>query len=130
MRTFSIFLILIALGFTSCASSKSGPGAKKARYDRNFIAYEDIIANPATNAYDLIRSLRIHWLQGRGTKSFRNPGASLPMVYVNNSRHGNIETLSSVSTTNIKSIKFLNASDATIRFGLNHTGGAILITIE
>ena len=125
----SLIMILLAVGFTSC-SSTNGTGTKKARYDRNFIGHEDILSNSAIDAYDLIRSLRPHWLKGRGTKSFRNPEASFPMVYVDNDRMGNLETLTSISSANIKSITFLSASDATIRFGLNHTGGAILITIE
>ena len=96
---------------------------------RNTIFLEEIANSSATDAYDLIETLRPHWLGGRGVKSFRSRTASNPVVYVDGQRHGDILSLTTLSVYNVVRIQYMNAGDATIRFGTGHPGGAILITM-
>ena len=39
-----------------------------------------------------------------------------------------LKLLDMLDTEDVASMRFLNASDATTRYGIGHTGGAILIT--
>ncbi len=128
MRLLTVTTILFALVLISCASTVD-KNTQKTRYSHNLISAEEIQANPANDAYDLIYKLRPHWIQGRGANSLHNKEASYPVVYVNESKHGSIESLSSISARHISKIQFLKAGEATFRFGLNHTSGAILIKI-
>lgn len=98
-------------------------------FDRNHIFPEEIHRLQAANALELIKSLRPNWLHGRGAKSILFEEASYPVVYVNGNRLGDVSTLATLPADNITEMQYLNAGDATIRFGLNHPGGAILITI-
>lgn len=123
----NIFLLLIVVGFYSCASTSNSNII--ARRDRNYIYEEEIVTDTSTNAYDLISKLRPQWLRGRGQKSRYNTAASYPMVYVNGSRLGAIDQLTTIPAENITMVQYLNMSDATIRFGMNHAGGAILVTV-
>lgn len=128
MRLLTIFTVLCAVALLGC-STTGETHAKKTRYSRDHISYEEIQNNDASNAFDLIRNLRPQWLWGRGPKSINYEGAPYPVVYVDDSKHGDINSLSTISTQYITEIRFLSAGDATIRYGINHAGGAILIII-
>ena len=130
MRIQTVAIIGLAIGLFACGTTGGGTSTKTARHSHDHIYYDEIQKSAATNAYDLIRNLRPLWLRGRGQKSFRNSQAAYPVIYVNGDRHGGIDTLSSLSAANISEVQFLGASDATIRYGLNHAGGAILITLN
>jgi hypothetical protein len=128
MRLSALIAALFVLGFSACSSTK-GPHGHYVPSSRNFIFADEINSSVATNAYDLIESLRPYWLRGRGPKSVRNRMASNPMAYVDGLRLGNISSLVSLPVHNIVKIEYMNSGDATIRFGTDHPGGAILITM-
>ncbi len=126
MRFITCISLLIVVALTACATTNS-----KTTYSRhNVLKTEEIRKQVASDAYNLIRNLRPLWLRNRGQRSIHfNNEASYPTVYVNDSKHGDIDSLYLISTQQVKEVRFLNASEATIRFGLNHAGGAILIKI-
>lgn len=128
MRLLTVTTILCALGLLACSTTKE-TYVKNSHYSHNHIYSEEIQMSTATNAYDLIRYLRPHWLRGRGRKSIKFEQVSYPLVYVNGNRHGSVNSLSTISVEQIKEIQFFNSGEATIKFGLNHPSGAILITI-
>jgi hypothetical protein len=130
MRLQTVAIIGLAIGLFACGTTGGGTSTKTARRSHDHLYYNEIQTSAATNAYDLIRTLRPLWLRSRGQKSFRNRAAAYPMIYVNGDRYGGIDSLPSLSVANITEIQFLGASDATIRYGLDHAGGAILITLN
>ena len=71
-------------------------------------------------------------LQSRGLNSPNDPTGetTLPRVYVDNVSFGDVGTLSNLAATQILTIQFLNARDATTRFGTGHMGGVILVTTK
>ncbi|MFQ5769479.1 MAG: hypothetical protein ACE5HX_03015 [bacterium] len=127
MRLLTVITIVGVMGMLACSTTKATHANKK-HYSRDHIYSADIQNNSASNAYDLIKNLRPQWLRARGTKSIKYEQASFPLVYVNESRLGSVNALTTISTEQITEIEFLNSGDATIRFGLNHASGAILIT--
>ena len=123
---------VIAIGCSTamlaCSATKGTSGKKS--YSRDLITHEEIQGKMAPSAYELIRSLRPHWLRSRGAKSLKYEAkASYPTVYVNDSHYGDLNSLSGIAIRNISAIQYLNSGDATTRFGLDHAGGAILITM-
>jgi hypothetical protein len=49
-------------------------------------------------------------------------------AYLNSSPLGDVNTLRSVQAASVKEVQFLNAADATTRFGTGHDSGVILVT--
>lgn len=119
MTTLSLLLIA-----TACATT----GENRRSSDSSVITAEEVAASPTSNAYDLVQSLRPRWLSIRSP----NRGGSAPqqsaiLVYLDGTRLGPLGTLRSVNNRDVHSVRRLNASDATQRFGTGHTHGAILV---
>ena len=57
----------------------------------------------------------------------QDPAAGEVVVYLNGMRYGGVRSLTTLSAEAVGDITYMNASDATTRFGTGHSGGAILI---
>ena len=79
-------------------------------------------------AMELIRRLRPHWLRARGQTSFQNPEAAYPVVYIDEIRHGALEALNRIPSTEILRLEFFSTANATTRWGTGHPSGAINVT--
>lgn len=112
-----IFVAAFGLtGLAACASS--GSGERGPRRDPNLITAEELSDFTTVSALDAIRRLRPRWLQGRGNLR--------PQLVLDGARLGNLEDgLRSVQAASVRTMRYLNASDATMRFGTNYLGGAI-----
>ena len=129
---------LLALAAAGCAtagsSGSAGASASQSsaskRGGTNLITEEEVSSSGVSTAYELIQRLRPAWLRSRGTSSVNGSagGGDTPVVYMDASQLGDLSSLNSVSIQNIRQIQYLNAADATQRFGTNLTGGAIIIT--
>jgi hypothetical protein len=80
-----------------------------------------------TGITDAVVALRPDWLRRRGTASLRNPGSSEVAVYLAGVRVGGPGYLRQIRAADVASLEYLNAADASNRYGLGHSGGAILI---
>jgi hypothetical protein len=98
--------------------------------DRNLITADEIAKSNATNAYEAVERLRPAFLRTRGSQSLQNQEPPTAMIYVDGMRYGPLQTLSSVPAMGIVSIQYLNAIEATQRFGFGNEGGAIMITTK
>ncbi len=118
IRLLSLLAIVVIAG--ACASSG---GSSRPRRDRNLITTADLAElTGLSSALQAIQQLRPAWLRAR-------PRTGLPTVYRNNSRWGeNPGALRNISIANVREIRFLSATDATIRWGTNVSGTVILIT--
>ena len=121
-RTTLFFLTVagVAAGLAACAtaggSTDGGP-----RRDPNVITAEELVDFSTTSALDAIRRLRPRWLQGRGNLR--------PTVVVDGARMTNLEdALQSIQAASVRTMRYMSASDATMRFGTNFLGGAIEVT--
>jgi hypothetical protein len=78
--------------------------------------------------YDLVARLRPEYLRSRGVNSIRDTTPPTAIVYLDGTRYGSLDQMKSLSADRVLQIQYLSASSAQTRFGLDHTGGAILIT--
>ena len=125
MRTFVIAAAaLLTLGACSTKSARVAP------QDRNLITADEIAKSNATNAYEAVERLRPAFLRTRGSQSLQNQEPPTPMVYVDGMRYGTLQTLATVPTIGIVSIQYLNAIEATQRYGFGNEGGAIMIVTK
>ena len=110
---------LIVMASVACASGGGGTGAP--RRNPELITRAEIEATDALTALEVVQQLRPTFL--------RPPGQSDPVVvYVDGARRGNISELRSLQRATLEQIRYINANDATLRWGTGHRSGAIEVT--
>ena len=93
--------------------------------DPERLSQEEMLQEHFTNVYDAVASLRSGWLTVRGTDSFRQ--TSQIRVYYDENRLGGVDEMRSVLVTSVASLRHYNGVDATVRWGVGHSAGAIQI---
>lgn len=117
-------LTLLLFVTAACASSTQG-SRTAGRRDARLLSAEEIRATSGSNLYDVIRSYRPEWLIKRGQTSINLEGDIV--VYVDNVALGGPESLRSIDAQSVQSARFLNASEAQMRYGVGHMHGAIVV---
>lgn len=112
---------LVVLG-SSCASRSGAPAP---RIDRNTISEAEILAAGSSDAYAIVQSLRPQWLQIRGPSTITLTESV--KVYLDGSLLGGPDYLRQINALTISSIRYLDALEATQRWGLDHGHGAIVV---
>jgi hypothetical protein len=128
-------------GVLGCASSGSttaqagepqttaAPAPTRQRKDPTVITEQEISTRPTLTARQVIEQLRPQFLRVRGTTTLGNAATQdVIWVYVDGTRHGNLEVLSNISANEVREIRYLSPAEATNRYGTGHVQGAILIT--
>lgn len=119
-----VLVAAFSLALLACASGQGSDGPSR---NRNVITLEEIEAQPTSTAYELVQRIRPNWLRVRGPNSIRSSNPSLPLVYIDGVRSGDLDALYRVSTQIVREIRFINGRDATTRWGLDHGGGVIMV---
>ncbi len=130
IRGRDLVVLLAALGVAACAAASQG-GQTAAR-SSNIITAEEIASISAANAYEVVQRLRSKWLITRGTPGARDPilegGLSGGIVvYLDGVRRGGVEALRDIPVEQIRELRWIDAKDATTRYGTGHTSGVIEI---
>ncbi len=127
-------VVVVALTFAGvlgCASTGSGGGTDRVGRGANsdIIDRSELARSNAQNAYDAVRSLRPAFLASRGATTIllKKEGSSSPVVYLDNTRYGDVTTLRNISLDGIFEIRFFSATQAQMRWGMDHPAGAILV---
>jgi hypothetical protein len=118
MRRASLATVFVMMGLTACASGGSGGGGSTGG-NRNLIVAAEL-EGITGNAYDAVLRLRPRWLQARSGQA-----SDLPATFVDGSHRGDYQQLTGIAVTNIESIRYLSAGDATTMFGTGYPGGII-----
>lgn len=117
-------MLLLSVAVGGCASSSgAAPGGM-----REVLTHEEISSSSATTAYDAVRLLRPSFLRGRGARSMNAAGGSGPVLYVDGIYRGDAREMEQIPAATVLEIRYLDSTDATMRFGTGHTDGAILVT--
>jgi xylan 1,4-beta-xylosidase len=124
MITYHLRLALLALSLGAACQTLPQSGKKPLR-DFSVLTSEQLQAQHYQNVYEAVLSLRSNWLSARGIDSFRAP--SQVWVYLDGARLGGLQTLTTVSTQGVSSVSHLSGLEATARWGIGHSAGAILI---
>ena len=114
--------LMVATLLVACAQPRSGGW----RGVGNVLTYDDLVATNETDLYMAIQSLRPRWLRPRAETSF--VADTHVTVFVDGSPRGVASELVGMPLTDIGTVTYLSASDATFRFGtLAGSGGSIEI---
>jgi hypothetical protein len=77
-----------------------------------------------------VRSLRPHFLaapRGQRTMGAAPPGELV--LYIDGSRSGDLNGLKEIAAKDVQEVRYLEPSKAQERYGISHSGGAILVTL-
>lgn len=123
-------LLLAALLLTTpgCAGTRNNRSAAESPRS-DVIDAAEISKTSALNAYDAVRLLRPAFFTGRGPSTLLQPRASsvAPVIYLDNQRFGDASSLRNIPVDGIVEIRFIGASEAQMRWGMDHPAGAILV---
>ena len=121
-RTAAILCLLLALG---ACSSRAG-SSSATRRDTNLITFDQIQDGHFQNAYDAVQALRPNWLVPRGPDSFNTP--TKIEVYYDATHLGAVETLRTITSSNIAFIRWYDGTQAQQRYGIGHGSGVIYVS--
>lgn len=127
MRNLKMSMMVLMLA--ACATATTGTGRLSAG-DRDVLTAAEISQSGGATAYEVIAQLRPEFLRSRGISSLLAATAPTAVVYMDNVQVGGLDVLRTVGAQAISRVEYLSASDATTRFGTDHTGGAILISTK
>lgn len=126
-----LFVTATLIGCSSSSTSTSGStGARTAvrRGSSTLIARAELAALPTgTNALEAIQRLRPTMLRTRGTDSIMLQADPIH-IFLNANKLGGPDALSGVQANELEEIRFLNASEATQKWGTGYTNGAIQLS--
>ena len=120
LRHLLLGLVLLSSG-VACGARQAGSGV---RVDRSVITIDQIQERGYRNAYEAVEGLRATWLKERPD------GLTIQreiQVYLDNSRLGGVQMLRQVTTSQIASIRFIDAATAMNRWGVDHSLGIIMV---
>ena len=112
------------VGITACGPARSLPGGRSG----TVVTRNQILTIPDGSAITVLRMLRPRWIEARIQATPADPRPIYARVYVDNIYYGEIESLYQIPSNSIERIEFLNALDATTRYGTGHMGGIIRVT--
>lgn len=122
------FRAATVLSLAACASSGATSNAQRSSDQVN---RAEIAATPVSNAYELIERLRPNWLRSPGMASIGGGAHSqIVVVYLDGQRLGDLESLRTLSASEIQSMQWLDAARAETvlhEVGSDPIRGAILI---
>ena len=128
-----VFAAITALAACSSGGGSAGgtAGSTVRRGGQNLITTEEIAASGAgmETAFDIVQRLRPTMLRPRASSfGVNNQPQQVPVVvYSDEVRLGTVENLRTIPATQVHEIRYISATDATQRWGTNHSSGAIQV---
>lgn len=128
MRSRFLLMGLLAVLAVGCATSGGGSG--EPRRDRNLLTAEDMAPMESFTAWDAVQRLRPMWMRPGGIRNSANPAGHYPHVFVDGAPYGSMESLRNFRVVNIESMRYVDSTDSTIRYGGQYQGGVILLEMK
>lgn len=132
-------LALLAVAFTAGATGCAAPapqGVDLHQANRSdWLFPEDLQEIRNYTVIEAIRQLRPRWLRARGPEIQIGPDGALSIergvqrvrAYVDEVQ-SSLDRLEVIAVDDVLRIHYLTAPEATMRFGIDHEGGAIMVT--
>lgn len=123
----ALVLAVAACGGGGGGASQPSTVSRPIRGPADIISEAEINAGVYQTALEVVQNLRPNMTRPRGSTS-QGP---VPVVfYMDNVRIGELSALSTIPASRVKEIRYINARDATTRWGTGHGSGVILVTTK
>ena len=118
-------LIMLVLAVGACATtSTEGSRNKSGTITLEEIDGEGLVF---TNAYEIVRQFRPQWLVKRGRAKISSQAYDYVVVYVDNIRQGDPQTLYTITALSVQEIEHYNMAQAQRLGPIAHPHGAIVV---
>lgn len=140
-----VAMMLAALTTGGCAASRSHQEASATtaaetpaapRRSTTIITGAELAETGAQDLHLAIQTLRPNWLRARpravvgaGTRIGGASANDQIVVYLDQTKHGGIASLQQLSISGVREIRFFESTEATNRFGVGHSAGAIVVVM-
>ena len=128
MRTF----LWSAFAFAAMACGGGGAStttsSRPVRGSADLITEAEINAGVYQNALEIIQNLRPNMARPRAMAATAAPVPVVP--YMDGVRLQDLSALATIPASRVKEIRYINANDATTRYGTGHSSGVILVTTK
>ena len=111
--------------FTGCATQSSAVRSGQ----RNILTTEDLTRAGDVSLFDAINMLRPTFLQVRPASMAGTQQAAPIQVYIGPLQMEGVEHLREIMAKNVKEVRYLEPREANAKYGGNHGGGALLVTM-
>lgn len=129
--------VLATAGYLAAACGGSRSGSAPERVTPGAATGSDVITTAElreakeANLYDFIRAYRPRWLQRARPTAVQPDRQAIEVdelvVYVDNARLGDVETLRQITPGGVVLVRYLSPSEAHAEYGLGHLNGAIQV---
>ena len=126
---FGILFLMVFLA-AACASGGGGSSSGEPRQDRNRLTAQELEPLSQFSAWDAVQRLRPMWTRPGGIRNSANPAGHYPHVFMDGSPYGDLEILRTIRVENVAEMRYVGATDATIRYGGQFQGGVILVATK
>ena len=122
----------LALMLIACGGGGSGTASQTTTAPRTVRGPADLITEAEINAGTNYQNARevVQYLRPQMLRPRSGAGAQAVVLYVDDVRMNDMNGLATVPTNRVKEIRFINARDATTRWGTGHDSGVILVTTK
>jgi hypothetical protein len=123
-----LLAVCLAAGWLILAPAE-GLAQKK---QRDVITREEILGSGQRDMdlHRAVRSLRPHFLAApRGQRKMGAAPAAPVALYIDQARSGDVNGLKDVAAIDVQEVRYLEPAKAQERYGMSHSGGAILVTL-
>lgn len=129
-RWIGILDLMLLAAVTSCAGWGPQPeSAVPSETGDNYLTAKELEGTHSLDLFTAIQDLRPRWLARRGGYSLL--GRATISIFVDGiEQQGSADILKNIRTTDVQSVRFLGARDATTRYGTNMTVGAIEVVTK
>lgn len=117
-------LLLLTLAVAACASTAGGDGS--VRRNPGVITAAELVDFADRSVYEAVSQLRPQWLLTRGNVSLTTSDNRLPRVVMDGQQY-RLDILETLSPDEVDTITFINAADATMRWGTGYPNGALQV---
>jgi len=116
-RLLALAAVLVLPGCAAYTAAGDGASPRRSSSVITEAEFDEVVT--IGNLYDAIERLRSAWLRSRGGRS------GYPVVFVNGTRFGDIESLRSLQVGDVASARLMSAGDATTLYGTGYPAGII-----
>lgn len=127
MQPLKRVLVGMVVFLAAACAGTSGPTRASTPANPDVITEAELAEHANTPVRQAIQRLRPQFLRSRGASSINRTSVDVMAVYLGNSRMGGPEVLDQVRAGDLREIRYMSPTDATQRYGLNHTAGAIVL---
>jgi hypothetical protein len=121
-------LIIASALLVASACQPSSTISTSAAPARDVLFAQEIASARVMDAYEAVTQLRPEFLKRRGVSLSSPVSRGGIRVYLDNTEMGGVDILRTIPIDQVTTIRYLNASEASFRWGANHTGGVILVS--